>query len=232
MGSEPIQSAEPGGNGLTTAVAAALADERRLEIVARLVGRECPLSERDLAREIAISGTDRSPSDAAAEGCRDTTLALYHRDLPALEAADLIVRYHSLDMVGATDHPILDAVDVTSLSGTRAEAEAWEAIAAVLERPLRQHVLAVLAEAGSPVGFEDLATEVAVRGDGSRASGPGGDDVQQVRTRLHHVALPKLEDAGLLAVDRDRETAEYRADGTFERLADSAAPGWLPSAVE
>lgn len=87
----------------------------------------------------------------------------------------------------------------------------------------RRRLLRVLAERSSTVTVRTLATEVVASDrDGQTESIPEAD-VERVRLRLHHVDLPKLADAGLVAWDEDAGTVAardhpLRDDPLFEYL--------------
>ncbi|GAA0669915.1 ArsR family transcriptional regulator [Natronoarchaeum mannanilyticum] len=51
-----------------------------------------------------------------------------------------------------------------------------------------------------------------------------GADPQTVRVELHHVHLPKLDDAGLLEYDHELNTVRYESDPVVESIADGAEP--------
>lgn len=63
----------------------------------------------------------------------------------------------------------------------------------------RRHALAVLLDRSAPVDLADLAATVAEREDGMVPEDEG--DVERVRTTLHHVHLPMLDDHDLLTYD-------------------------------
>jgi hypothetical protein len=75
----------------------------------------------------------------------------------------------------------------------------------LLARPGNRYTLAYLSRAEGPVPYEDLVETVV---DGAET--PDGlstaDFREQVATRLVHSNLPKLDDAGLVAYDREART--------------------------
>lgn len=94
-----------------------------------------------------------------------------------------------------------------------------------LNDPDRRVVLHAVHETGRPVGVDELVARVVAF---QCRTLPDADvPVQAIRTRLHHVHLPKLGAAGLLDYDARREvvTAAGTADVTgpvtaMNRLAD------------
>jgi hypothetical protein len=62
----------------------------------------------------------------------------------------------------------------------------------------RRLTIDILAETTSPVGLEDLATEIAAR----KVDIPtDGDAIERVAISLHHIHLPKIAETGLLDYD-------------------------------
>lgn len=224
MSTEPIQSIELGGGAANKEVVAALADARRLSVLAVLRERDYPLSARDLAREVAAAEGNRSLRDVTETERRRVGVTLHHHHLPALETAGLVVQYRELDMVAATEHPIFERIDLASTRDRQDDAEAWRTVSALFERPRRQRVVSVLVHEDSPVALDDLAIEVAARERGTPERDLRPDEIRRVRTTLHHVDLPKLESRDVVAIDGDRETVWYRENPRLERLIDSLNP--------
>lgn len=87
-----------------------------------------------------------------------------------------------------------------------------DAMLDVLGNRHRRRVLSALVGCNGPVALTDLAAEA---GDGAAAP-------QHVRTTLHHVHLPKLDDIGLVEYDAVTRTAEgtARLRSVADRLLD------------
>lgn len=89
----------------------------------------------------------------------------------------------------------------------------------------RQAVLVELYECPREVvPLERLAAQVAetellVAGSGSE--GPA-DHEQRIAISLHHVHLPKLASAGVIAYDTDERTCRYRGNETLESILNAA----------
>ena len=75
----------------------------------------------------------------------------------------------------------------------------------VLGDERRRRVLAVLAERQSPIDAKQLAFAVATRGNDDTVT-LSESVVEDVHVTLHHVHLPKLDEAGLVDFDRDDHT--------------------------
>lgn len=86
----------------------------------------------------------------------------------------------------------------------------------------RRSVCEVLATADREfLPLEELSERVASRRhDG--ADGPA--EPRAVRIELHHVHLPKLDEAGLLEYDHETNTVYYESDPVVESIADGAEP--------
>lgn len=79
----------------------------------------------------------------------------------------------------------------------------------------RRTLLAVLADADGTVGVEELARTVADREPAD--AGTRGDGATDVQVALHHVHLPKLDQADL--VEYDWDAMQVRPDGaSLDRL--------------
>jgi len=82
----------------------------------------------------------------------------------------------------------------------------------------RRSVCEVLADADREfLSLEDVAERVAGRETGRV-------EASQVRVGLHHVHLPKLDNAGLLEYDHDANAVHYEGDPVVESVADGVDP--------
>lgn len=75
---------------------------------------------------------------------------------------------------------------------------------AALSRPRRQTILEYVLEHGE-LTVADLADLVAEHENGRPLPEIHEDDVLEIYTRLWHVDIPKLQDAGLIAYDQERD---------------------------
>lgn len=135
---------------------------------------------------------------------RSIRVSLHHRHLPVLVSADLL----SLDgdAVAAGAHRLLShpGVDAAALEHCRAD---WDALGAVFGQERRYLAVSVLADASLPVGLASLSRLVAAERVGD--IGPDAPVFQDFESRLHHVDLPILDDAGV--VDYDVEAQQVTA---------------------
>lgn len=104
--------------------------------------------------------------------------------------------------------------DVIGYDRGRRGEESTDQLFDALADERRRVVLDSLFESGTPVDVGRLARRVAARerrgGEGDR--GPPADAVHRVRVSLHHVHLPKLDDAGLVEYDPDGQAVRTVAD--------------------
>lgn len=70
---------------------------------------------------------------------------------------------------------------------------------------------------------KDGPTSVATLADVLRRRNEAGADRATLRARLHHVELPKLDDAGLLTYDPERGEIEYHGHPLLDAMVHLAA---------
>lgn len=171
---------------------------RRRRIVELFRDGPTELGERELAEELATDG-GRSTATISRESAREVHVALRHVDLPALDDAGLVAWDRDDGTVAATEQIFReDAVpEERGATGDRGD----DAAATLDER--RRAVLSAIESRAEPVVMEDLARAV-VATDGGEDAAP--DAPRSAVVRLHHVDLPKLDEAGLVEYDSDEGT--------------------------
>lgn len=107
--------------------------------------------------------------------------------------------------MGSTDDRELDGpgVAATPSLGTLLDS---------LAHPYRRHVLRALLDRESSTTLLALTWEVASRLDDTLQANVPSPVLDRVRTRLHHVHLPKLAAADIVDYDTDYRTVELTAD--------------------
>lgn len=86
----------------------------------------------------------------------------------------------------------------------------------------RRNVCEVLSAAGREfLSLEAMSERVAARRE-NRTDVPA--DAQTVKVELHHVHLPKLDEAGLLEYDHETNTVYYETDPVVEAIAGGDRP--------
>lgn len=142
----------------------------------------------------------RTATAAGSDGntVRSLRPALHHRHLPLLDAASLVDREPAGVVPG--DHWLLahPAVGPRRLLQDGTE---WNALGAVFGQPRRRHAVAVLADADLPVRVVTLARAVAA--ERSLDYCPAAAAIDDLAIRLHHVDLPVLAEAGVVAYDAE-----------------------------
>jgi DNA-binding transcriptional ArsR family regulator len=111
-----------------------------------------------------------------------------------------------------------------------------DAVLDAMASPWRRRILYLLRERG-PVGLDDLVDWLGTWNEVVDHGADGlPDDVEMLRVRLHHVHLPKLEDAGLVEYERGEPVALAQLSGDIEDLLDVAGdlepPAGGPEAVD
>jgi len=76
-----------------------------------------------------------------------------------------------------------------------------------LADPWQRRLLTYLRDRGGSSTVTEAA-EALAKANGERPSGSPAEEVEQIRTALYHVHVPKLEDQRLLSYDRERERIE------------------------
>ncbi|WP_436923214.1 DUF7344 domain-containing protein [Halosimplex amylolyticum] len=196
------------GRRLGTQSLDALTHGARRRVLVALADASGSLSERALAAELAAAERDEGAESVDDEAVASARTRLYHAHLPTLEDAGLVSWDQSDETVAPAEHPLLDDARFEGL--LRGDDE-WDDVRSCVTDEDRLVVLDVLTSRTGSVARATLARELAAR-DASRS--PSADAVHDAAVQLHHVHLPKLEDAGLVDYDTDEETVAYRKSET------------------
>jgi len=187
-------------------VAWVLGELRYRRLLSMLLEGPEPMPVRELAARLAARETDTGATAVADVDSGSVMQDLQHRCLPKLESVGWVSR-EPAGLVLTEPLPIeTDELSVPDL-GTPDHPH-WEPISAVLGSPLRRTVVGFLADQQYPVTVERIARHLRACEHCAREA-PTTDD-RRLRTRLHHVALPKLESVGLV----DYDTADPSVYGT------------------
>lgn len=103
---------------------------------------------------------------------------------------------------------------VPSESFEIADPDALDAIFDVLSNRRRRHVLRCLDEYDDPMALADLADEVAVREHGTALTEISAEEVKRIYVSLYHSHVPRLEDAGVVEYNQDRDLVALTSKGT------------------
>lgn len=221
------------GTGPRNPLFSAVASRRRRLIVALLLDRTSPVREEELATHLVAAERGTSLLDVTDEDVRPLRTDLPHVQLPALEDAGLVEWDREAATVGTTNHPVLRDPKFERVLGT--EAEGWDDVLANLAYRRRRVVLSVLTDRDGPTTRAALARAVAARETGGDAA-PDAETVEALRVSLHHVHLPKLRGAGLVAYDGEG-VVSYEGhpaldDEWLDSRADEAPRAILPTASQ
>ncbi|RDI72213.1 DUF7344 domain-containing protein [Halopelagius longus] len=186
-----------------------IADGRRRAALRILLDAEERLPVREVASRLADA--ERGVPDAAA-----AETGLVHVHLPALSDAGLVEWDRDDECVETATHPVLDDPRFRELLETDGDG-ADEALSALSDER-RRLALAVLRDDGTTVSRSALAGEVLRREAGDADTNPDADDVRRVEFRLHHVHLPKLDDADFVAYDPERGRVSYADHPALETV--------------
>lgn len=177
--------------------------DRRRRVLDILLGYSRPARESELAAELADHQTDSSGTDE--QPLKAIRTDLYHVQLPALEAAGLLEWDRDSGFVDTAEHPIYD--DSRFRQFVAADAD-LEALVDALTHERRRRLLAALDANDCSMEESSLTRAVAADLEGSE---------NEVKISLHHVDLPKLEDAGLLDRETDGEGVVRLTPSEIER---------------
>ena len=189
-----------------------LSDSRQRQLLAILLERSQPLTERDLAVQLATRTRPRS--DVTEDFLERLLVDLHHRCLPKLESVEWIERYP--DGVVATEQLPFGRSN-SSLPSPDDPDVRWEQLATVLARPHRKHVLSILLREDRPLSLEELAEALETH---DRVPWTNEDrDDRRLLVHLHHADLPRLAEVGLVEYDPHEKTISLPSREERARIA-------------
>lgn len=175
---------------------------RRRRTVLRILDRVTRARTEELATHLVADETGAALMDVTRAEVEPVLLDLQHVHLPALTNAGLVARED--ETVARTQHPSLRDPKIDEMIDT--DAPGWDDVLRSLGDKRRRVILSALFMRGGPMDRTDLAAEVAAR---VRHDEDGDLSVESTLLDLHHVHVPKLENAGLVGYDPDEETVSY-----------------------
>jgi len=196
----------------------AITDRRAvLEALCEEAARPLP----DLAEFVVARREDIEPSVVPDDAREGAIVSLYHNHLQQLADANLVDIDEPGDGVRVTLAPGLASERVQDLIA--AGEGHWDTLGVLLGDPRRERVASLLTSADEgalPLG--DLARAIAALERGEAGPLPEAA-VESTRVSLHHVHLPKLEDAGLVDYDaEDGYVSLERLPNAYETVVDHA----------
>lgn len=87
-----------------------------------------------------------------------------------------------------------------------ARSETVDALFDCLASSRRRNVLEYVSENAGPVGVEDIVQHLSTRENATAGDEASADAAEEIAISLVHNHLPRLRDAGVLAVDREANT--------------------------
>lgn len=195
----------------------ALAHSRRRALISILVARQRPISEHDLATQIAAREQEKPLADVTTKEQQEIQLSLAHRHLPKLEKLGLIehdhdggtvvntsVDFESMGLLGvAAGHNGAQSGSVDTRFAAFAHDRRW-VILSVLEDRRESH-----SDQRVSITVEEL-TEAVVDREHERSPSEFADEgATRIALSLQHQHLPKLADTELITYDRDHATITY-----------------------
>lgn len=208
MSESPNNTTEPPGSTEPPASerARVLATDRRRLALDILEGQTTPVELEELAA--GIVAREDGNTAVCEETIEQVAISLHHSHLPKLDDAGVLdydPESHRIDPDGVPNS--------TRRGSTRLSADELDALADRQRRlvllSLAQHERATLEELSAEIAGEDTRT------------------MDTSTTRLHHVHLPRLEDAGFVRYDTDEHIVEAgeRLTGDITELFDGVKSG-------
>ncbi|NHN41747.1 hypothetical protein G9C85_08895 [Halorubellus sp. JP-L1] len=160
---------------------------------------------------VSVLAARADDDDATASAEREAKTALRHAHLPKLSAAGLLEHDADAGAFALADHPAFEDSRIVGVVEGDVEdsPESLDTFLAAISDARRRAVLDVLSHQFGRIHVETLARELLADAETSESEVPGAA-VEQALGGLHHVDLPALSDAGLVAYDADAGTVEYR----------------------
>jgi hypothetical protein len=187
------------GDGDDIAWSSIIGDRRQRRILSLLLDRDHPMTERELGVRLATLEDGVEPSDVTESTLDSIRIDLHHRCLPQQTAVGWIERRP--DGVVIDERPSFESAKLSPPDLRAPEDPTWDAVSVLLARPYRQDIASLLVDRHRDTALTELTTEL--RG---RRPPTHPDDDRALRVSLHHVDLPTLADAELVAYDPAERT--------------------------
>lgn len=193
---------EAGSSPFLTTLFESLTNQRRRRTLAVLLEHRRPITETQLAAQVAATEDGRSTSDVPTDE-RDAILCdLRHVHLPKLTDAGLVERTDDGVVAVGRDHLRALAVHEALRNWTDDEPTDLDAVLTALADRRRRRILGTLDRDG-PLERDDLVDYLVAVENATDDETRG-----RVQTSLYHVHLPKLEAAGLIECDEGTITSD------------------------
>jgi DNA-binding transcriptional ArsR family regulator len=193
------------------AIIESIADRTRRETLRALLGWPTGMATEDLATLVTAAISDGGAGEATREARGSVHVALVHTHLPRLADAGLVERDVEAGTVATTDHPALR--DDRFQKMLAVEADDWDQVLTALQAPKQRTALAVLEEVET-LDTEELARRIVARETDSAPTDVPDDAIEETLVALHHVHIPTIQQAGLVAAAD--ETVRYIGHSDLE----------------
>lgn len=191
----------------------AVANHRRRHILTLLLDRMSPVTEEDLAINLAATEQEKSLLAVTEEEVQSIRTGLTHVQLPALENANLVSWDRTTETVTTTDHPAPQDPKFTRIIET--DAHGWDDVLANLAYTRRRIVLSILKDQKAPISRTALAQRITTY-ETDEGTTSDVDPSEALCASLHHVHLPRLQQAGFITYDTDANTVTYEGHQALE----------------
>lgn len=191
-----------------------LANPRHRHLLLLLLKSD-PLTERDLAIQLAALEQEDSPSEVANDVRRQIRMDLHHRGLPMLEAVGWIER--GPEGIVVTEQLFAETPGLSLLEFEDLDHSSWEALTTLLARPRRQYMASIIVDHSEPLTLNELGTGL-VATDQTPLGSNDRTEEPTLLTTLHHVDLPKLDEVEL--IEYHSETKTIRGNELLTELVD------------
>lgn len=190
-----------------------LNDERRRTALRLLQDRSSPVSDEEVATHLVAEEADKRLLDVTEDELQACRTALRHAHFPILDTVGLIEWDREGNAVAISGHPAVQNPTFTRILET--DAVGWDDVLANLAHRRRRVALSVLSDYDAPLSRVALAREIAVA-EADEETTPDTGMIDDLCADLHHVHLPKLENAGLVEYDARSGAVSYRGHPVIE----------------
>lgn len=209
-------------------ILASLGKTRRQHILGILGDRTSSIDLRELATNLAAEEQEQTLLDVTPDEVDAIQAALIHVHLPKLEDAGLVDWNQSAETVTTTNHPAIS--DPKFQQMVDIDAPGWEAVVDNLASKRRRIILATLKDADAALTRDELAQRVATR-EHDAAVDDELDAADDLLADLHHIHLPKLEQADLIFYDTATGTTVYTGHAALDDEWLDFRPDETPRAI-
>lgn len=214
-------------------VFSSLSDSRRRCILLLLQDRTSAIGLQELATNLVAEEQDKPLVEVTPADVERISADLVHTHLPKLDDAGLITWDRATKTVATTNHPALPDPKFRRIIDTAVDG--WDDVLANLSSKRRRVILSILKDHDGAMARAELATAVIARDDDAAVADQPTASTEDLLGKLHHVHLPKLQQADLVSYDGDTGTVSYEGhpalpDEWLDARGDETPRAILPTA--